>query len=193
MDGPSAAFRPLLRAQQQLLNFVAVVEQDSWTGESWTDRGDLATALTEFEGWHPQVRAILAAVDETFIWALFDRPSLERWSVGRTTLLGDACHPMLPFMAQGAAQAIEDGATLTACLAGTSQADIPTALQRYEQLRLPRASRVQAMSATNKTRFHLADGRDQDDRDAQMATGSTDWSNTAIAWIYGHDATKFEP
>jgi salicylate hydroxylase len=121
------------------------VEQDSWRGESWTDKGDVATALAEYEGWHPQVRGILAAVDETFIWALFDRPALKRWSVGRATLLGDACHPMLPFMAQGAAQAIEDGATLTACLAGTSRGDIPTALRRYEQLRLPRASRVQAM------------------------------------------------
>ena len=137
-----------------------------WTGESWTDKGDVATALAEYEGWHPQVRAILTAVDETYIWALFDRPPLERWSVGRTTLLGDACHPMLPFMAQGAAQAIEDGATLTACLARTSRADIPMALHRYEQLRLPRASRVQAGSATNKTRFHLADGPEQEERDA---------------------------
>jgi salicylate hydroxylase len=149
--------------------------------------------LAEFDGWHPQVRAIINAVDEMFIWALFDRPALERWSVGRTTLLGDACHPMLPFMAQGAAQAIEDGATLTACLAGTSRPAIPMALHRYEQLRLPRASRVQAMSAANKTRFHLADGSDREERDADMATGSTDWSKTAIAWIYEHDATKLEP
>jgi salicylate hydroxylase len=96
-------------------------------------------------------------------------------------------------MAQGAAQAIEDGAVLTACLAGSSRADIPMALHRYEQLRLPRASRLQAMSTTNKTRFHLPDGPDQEERDAQMATGSTDWSNTAIAWIYEHDATKLEP
>jgi salicylate hydroxylase len=128
-----------------------------------------------------------------YIWALFDRPPLERWSVGRTTLLGDACHPMLPFMAQGAAQAIEDGATLTACLARTSRADIPMALHRYEQLRLPRASRVQAGSAANKTRFHLPDGPEQEERDAQMATGSTDFSKTAIAWVLEHDATRLEP
>jgi 2-polyprenyl-6-methoxyphenol hydroxylase-like FAD-dependent oxidoreductase len=191
--GPGRHFVHYFVRHEQLLNFVAVVEQDSWTGESWTDKGDVATALAEYEGWHPQVRAIIAAVDETFIWALFDRPPLERWSVGRATLLGDACHPMLPFMAQGAAQAIEDGATLTACLVGTSRADIPTALHRYEQLRLPRASRVQAMSAANKTRFHLPDGREQRERDAQMATGSTDWSKTAIAWIYRHDATRLEP
>jgi salicylate hydroxylase len=191
--GPGRHFVHYFVRHEQLLNFVAVVEQDSWTGESWTDKGDVATALAEYEGWHPQVRAIIAAVDETFIWALFDRPPLERWSVGRTTLLGDACHPMLPFMAQGAAQAIEDGATLTACLVGTSRADIPMALHRYEQLRVPRASRVQAMSAANKTRFHLPDGPEQQERDAQMATGSTDWSKTAIAWIYRHDATRLEP
>ena len=191
--GPGRHFVHYFVRSEQLLNFVAIVEQDTWTGESWTDKGDVATALAEYEGWHPHVRAILSVVDETFIWALFDRPPLERWSVGRTTLLGDACHPMLPFMAQGAAQAIEDGATLTACLARTSRADIPTALHRYEQLRLPRASRVQAMSATNKTRFHLADGPEQEERDAEMATGSTDWSKTAIAWIYEHDATKLEP
>jgi salicylate hydroxylase len=191
--GPGRHFVHYFVRDEQLLNFVAVVEQGSWTGESWTDKGDVATALAEYEGWHSQVRAILAAVDETFIWALFDRPPLERWSVGRATLLGDACHPMLPFMAQGAAQAIEDGATLTACLLGTSRSEIPKALHRYEQLRLPRASHVQAMSATNKTRFHLPDGPEQQERDTQMATGSTDWSNTAIAWIYRHDATRLEP
>ena len=106
-----------------------------------------------------------------------------RPQLGRTTLLGDACHPTLTFMAQGAAQAIEGGAALTACLAGSSRADIPKALHRYEQLRLPRASRVQATSTANKKRFHLADGPEQEERDAQMATGSTDFSKTAIAWI----------
>jgi salicylate hydroxylase len=100
---------------------------------------------------------------------------------------------MLPFMAQGAAQAIEDGATLTACLARTSSEDIPAALRRYEQLRLPRASRVQALSAANKTRFHLPDGPEQQQRDAQMATGSTDFSKSAAAWIFEHDPTRLEP
>jgi salicylate hydroxylase len=190
--GPGRHFVHYFVRNKQMFNFVTAVEQDSWTGESWTDKVDVATALAEFDGWHPQVRAIIAAVDEVYIWALFDRPPLEHWSVGHTTLLGDACHPMLPFMAQGAAQAIEDGATLTACLARTSRADIPLALHHYEQLRLPRASRVQAGSAANKTRFHLPDGPEQEERDAQMATGSTDFSKSAIAWIYEHDPTKLE-
>jgi salicylate hydroxylase len=80
---------------------------------------------------------------------------MTRWSLGRVTLLGDACHAMLPFMAQGAAQAIENGATLAACLSKVASRDLPEAFCRYEALRLPRASRLQAMSEANKTRFHL--------------------------------------
>ena len=171
----------------RLVNFVAVIERDSWTRESWTDRGEVADALAAFTGWHEQVRAILRAVEETFIWALFDRSPLERWSKGRVTLLGDACHAMLPFMAQGAAQAIEDGATLAACLAGAN-ADVGEALRRYECLRIPRVSRIQALSTTNKTRFHLRDGPEQEARDAEMAGGSTDWSFQTVAWIYEYDA-----
>ena len=88
------------------------------------------------------------------------------------TLLGDACHPMLPFMAQGAAQAIEDGATLAACLTGSDPTTFPARCGATRPLRLPRASRVQAMSALNKTRFHLRDGPEQRQRDAEMASGS---------------------
>jgi salicylate hydroxylase len=116
---------------------------------------------------------------------------LERWSVGRVTLLGDACHAMLPFMAQGAAQAIEDGATLTACLVEAG-ADIPGALGRDERLRIPRTSRLQALSAGNKTRFHLPDGPEQRERDTQMASGATDWSFRVVAWIYEHDAAVLD-
>jgi salicylate hydroxylase len=165
---------------------------ESWQRESWTDRGSLADVMAAYEGWHPQVRAIIGAADETFIWALFDRTPLPRWSVGRVTLLGDSCHPMLPFMAQGAAQAIEDGATLAACLSKFGTRDIPETLKRYEALRLPRASRLQAMSALNKTRFHLPDGPEQQRRDLEMAGGSTDWSFSAIAPIYGHNAATLD-
>jgi salicylate hydroxylase len=186
--GPGRHFVHYYVSSGRLVNFVAVVEQDAWTRESWTDRGELADALAAFEGWHPQVHAILSAVDETFIWALFDRTPLERWSVGRVTLLGDACHAMLPFMAQGAAQAVEDGATLTACLAEAGT-DVPGALRRYERLRAPRATRIQALSTDNKRRWHLPDGTDQRQRDAKMSAGSTDFSFDNVAWIYQHDAT----
>jgi 2-polyprenyl-6-methoxyphenol hydroxylase-like FAD-dependent oxidoreductase len=88
-------------------------------------------------------------------------------------------------MAQGAAQAIEDGAALTACLVKAGS-DLADALRRYEQLRIPRTARLQALSADNKTRYHLPDGPEQRERDAQMATGV--WSVDAVRWIYGHDA-----
>jgi salicylate hydroxylase len=188
--GPGKHFVHYYVQAERLVNFVAVVEQDSWTRESWTDQGDVAAALAEYDGWHPQVRTILGSVDETFVWALFDRAPLERWSVGRVTLLGDACHPMLPFMAQGAAQAVEDAATLTACL--QREADVSSALELYERLRLPRASKIQGLSAANKIRFHLDDGPEQEKRDAQMASGSTDWSLKAVAWVYGHDAADID-
>jgi salicylate hydroxylase len=184
--GPHAHFVHYFVQQRRLVNFVAIFEQEEWTQESWTDRGEVSGALAAFAGWHPQLHEIMRAVDETFIWALFDRPPLPRWSKGRATLLGDACHPMLPFMAQGAAQGLEDGATLTACL--LHDADVPRALERYERLRLPRASKIQAMSSENKRRFHLPDGPDQEERDERMASGSTDFALKAVEWIYSHDA-----
>ena len=186
--GPGGHFVHYFVAGGRLVNFVAIMERDIWTRESWTDRGEVADALAAFAGWHPLVRAIIGAVDETFIWALFDRAPLARWSVGRVTLLGDACHAMLPFMAQGAVQAIEDGATLAACLRERGAGDVAPALQWYEALRLPRATRLQEMSRANKTRFHLPDGPEQQARDAQLAR-SGDRSVPAIGWLYGHDAS----
>jgi salicylate hydroxylase len=191
--GPGAHFVHYYVQQRRLVNFVAIVERESWTRESWTDRGEVADALAAYEGWHPQIHEILRSVDDTFIWALFDRPPLPRWSSGRVTLLGDACHAMLPFMAQGAAQALEDGATLTACLTHRGGDDhVPEALALYERLRLPRASRIQALSTLNKTRFHLPDGPEQRARDELMASGGTDFSIKAVEWIYGHDAAVIE-
>jgi salicylate hydroxylase len=174
--------------REDLVNFVAVLEVDAWTKESWSERGEVGDVLAAFRGWHPQVRAILSAVDETYLWGLFDRKPMARWSVGRVTLLGDSCHPMLPFKAQGAAQAIEDGATLAACLSDIGARDIPTALHRYEALRLARTARVQAESEVNKSRHDLPDGPAQEARDSEMARGGTDFSAQAMGWLYGHDA-----
>lgn len=182
--GPRSHFVHYFVAGGRLHNFVAVIERESWTRESWTDRGEVKDALAAFADWHPQVRAIIGAVDETFIWALHDRAPLERWSAGRVTLLGDACHAMLPFMAQGAAQSIEDGATLAACLTRLPPRD---ALQRYEAIRLPRATRLQEMSRANKTRFHLPDGPEQEARDAALRDAG-DRAIGNIGWLYAHDA-----
>jgi salicylate hydroxylase len=186
--GPDKHFVHYYVRNGQLLNFVAVIEQDTWTKESWTDRGDIADAIAAYKSWHPQLGGILQAADETFVWGLFERPPMPRWSVGRVTLLGDACHAMLPFMAQGAAQAIEDGVVLAACLAQRGKKDVADSLRRYEALRLPRTARVQAASTNNKARFHLPDGPAQVARDAEMATGATDFSLESVAWLYGHAA-----
>jgi salicylate hydroxylase len=172
----------------RMMNVVCVVEHGAWTSESWTDKGDVAEVLAAYEGWHPTVRGLIAAFPETFIWALHDRAPLPNWTRGRVTLLGDACHPMLPMMAQGAAQAIEDGAALASLLKATP-GDVPGALVRYEQVRKPRATRLQEASAANRVRFHLPDGPEQQKRDAAMAH-SGDRSFDNIAWLYDHDAAK---
>jgi salicylate hydroxylase len=190
--GPHKHFVHYFLRSGHLVNFVALVDQDSWTRESWSERANVADVLTAFEGWNQQVLSILGAVDEAFVWGLFARPPMEHWSAGRVTLLGDACHAMLPFWAQGAAQAIEDGAVLAVCLARIGGSDISQALRLYESLRLPRTSRVQAASRENKTRFHLPDGPQQRARDAQLGDASTDWFLKAIAWVYGHDAEAIE-
>jgi salicylate hydroxylase len=190
--GPGGHFVHYFVRNQRLVNFVAAVEQDTWTRESWTDRGDVSDALSAFAGWHPQLHEILRSVDVTFIWALFDRAPLPRWSSGRVTLLGDACHSMLPFMAQGAAQALEDGAALTSCLAQGEDRPIEKSLRLYETVRKPRASRLQSLSAANKTRFHLPDGSAHRERDGQMARGGTNFSIKAVDWIYAHDASVLD-
>jgi len=184
--GPHGHFVHYFVAGGRFLNFVAVSEQANWERESWTDRGSIDDARRCYEGWHPQIHTILNAVDETFKWALFDRAPLERWSVGRITLLGDACHPMLPYMAQGAAQAIEDGATLAACLEGISGTDIAPALARYEALRKPRTASIQAAARGNSVTFHLPDGPKQRERDATVKT--LGGLSPRRAAIFGFDA-----
>src|SRR5262245_4211766 len=182
--GPGGHFVHYFVSRGRLLNFVGWTEHDTWSREDWTDRATIRRALAAFEGWHSQVRRIIAAADTCFIWALFDRDPLPRWSIGRATLLGDACHPMYPFMAQGAAQAIEDGACLAACLADGGAGDPAEALRRYETLRQPRVTRLQEMSRANKTRFHLADGPAQAARDAEWASAA-DRAPEALRWLYG--------
>ena len=176
---------------KRLMNVVCIVEQGTWQSESWTDKGNVADVMARYEGWHPTVRGLIAAFPETFIWALHDRAPLPAWAQGRVALLGDACHPMLPMMAQGAAQAIEDGATLAALLS-QMKGDVPVALRRYEDLRKPRATRLQEASAVNRVRFHLPDGPEQEARDAAMANGG-DRSLDNIAWLYDHDAADTAP
>ncbi len=155
--GPGAHFVHYYVRGGTLVNFVGVVEREDWREESWSSRGEAADLRRDFAGWHPTVQRIVEAApeDACFRWALFDRDPLQRWSRGAVTLLGDACHPTLPFMAQGACMAIEDAAVLAACLSGCSRNDIPAALCRYEDLRRRRTAGIQAGSRRNASIYHL--------------------------------------
>ena len=172
----------------QSMNVVCIVEHGHWVRESWTDKGEVAEVLARYEGWHPTVRELISNFQETFIWALHDRAELPSWSVGRVMLLGDACHPMLPMMAQGAAQSVEDGAALAA-LFKAMPTDIAGVLASYEMVRKPRATRLQRASVANRKRFHLPDGEAQRARDEAMAT-SGDRSIANIGWLYAYDAAN---
>jgi salicylate hydroxylase len=185
--GPGGHLVHYFVSSGQLLNFVAVSEEGTWTREQWSDRGLISDAAKKYEGWHPQIATILNAVDETFKWALFDRDPFPEWTQGRVALLGDACHPMLPYMAQGAAQAIEDGAALAACLKHVAF-DIRSAFRAYVTLRKPRATEVQERSRANSTSFHLQDGPQQLERDHLFATRGVRGSPEAMNRLYGYDA-----
>ncbi|WP_295524273.1 FAD-dependent monooxygenase [uncultured Pseudacidovorax sp.] len=136
----------------QLMNFVGIVETDRWVAESWTQRGTHAKCHADFEGWHDDVHALIRHIDVPYRWALMARPALARWTQDRVTLLGDAAHPTLPFLAQGAAMAIEDGFVLGRALAEID--DAPEALHRYEAARLDRTTRIVEKSTENGRRFH---------------------------------------
>ncbi|MFT8245825.1 FAD-dependent monooxygenase [Roseomonas sp. BN140053] len=138
-----------------LLNLVAAVERDDWRVESWSERGTTAEIQADFALWHPDVQAIVREIDEPYKWALLGRAPMPRWSVGRVTLLGDACHPTLPFLAQGANMAIEDGMVLARAL--DAFPDVPEALRRYEEARRDRTAGIVRAADDNASRFHNPD------------------------------------
>jgi len=167
------------------INLVAVVPAGAWRTESWISEGSVDELGAEFAGWDDRVTQLAQAAPRAWLYALYDREPLDGWSSGRIALLGDAAHPMLPFFAQGAGQAIEDAAVLAACLARAQDGDAPAALARYQATRLKRASRVQRLSRGRPDRNHLPDGAEQRRRDAELA-GSDPVERDA--WLYDHDA-----
>ncbi len=138
----------------ELLNFVAFAERPAWTEEGWSIRSTVEELLAEFHDWHPAVRTFMAETPphNLFKWGLFDREPLETWSQGRITLLGDAAHPVLPFLGHGAVLAIEDAVVLGRVLAAS--ASIGEALQRYEKARMERAAFVVLESRKAGKQFH---------------------------------------
>ncbi len=145
----------------------ATTGQDSWTEESWTSPGDVNELRGFYKDFHPEARALLDACDSTLKSALYERDPMPQWSVGNVTLLGDACHPMLPFMAQGAGMAIEDAVVLGRALADVTHRDqVPSALVRYEHARKERTAKIQIGSRGNQW---------------MKGQGNADW-------VYGYDA-----
>jgi salicylate hydroxylase/6-hydroxynicotinate 3-monooxygenase len=134
--------------------------------ESWSAKGDVRELRAAFSGFHPQVERVLAACPDVHKWAIMDRDSLDRWTDGNVTLLGDACHPMTPYMAQGAAMAIEDAAVLSRCLDGVDRDGVAAAFRRFEASRKERTTRVQETSRAN---IWLRE-------------------RTDTSWVYGYDA-----
>lgn len=183
--GPGRHFVHYPISAGSLVNVVAIVPAGDWRDESWTAEGAIADLQREFEGWDPRLQQLIASASQTRRWALFDREPIERYASGRLALLGDAAHPMLPFFAQGSAQAVEDAVVLADCLRGVGSSDAAQALLRFDALRRPRASRVQTMSRGRELRNHLPDGPAQQERDAQFAGGAPLRDS---AWLYGHEA-----
>jgi salicylate hydroxylase len=169
------------------LNLVCISPEDSWDTESWTEQGTMEDLYSRFEGWSPEFLSLLGRVEEpVFRWALYDREPLEQWGIGTTTLLGDACHPMLPFMAQGSCQAIEDAVVLARCLSDENTSDAANALRRYEDARQGRTAQVQTSSLMNRDLFHMVDGQEQKDRDLIFSISPPGMS--ILDWVYEYDA-----
>lgn len=129
--------------------FVTSTPEPDFEVESWSAKGDLDVMRDAYRDFHPTVRAVLDACPDVHKWALFERDPLPKWSSNRVTLLGDACHPMTPYMAQGASSAIEDAAILSRCFEGVPETDVTSALQRYENTRKDRTARIQQISRLN--------------------------------------------
>jgi len=155
--GPGRTFSRYKVRQRTLVNYVAFSERGEWAEEGWSIPADISEVMNEFSDFAPEVQQILAATpaDQCYKWGLFDRRPLPHWTKGRTTLLGDAGHPMTPFLAQGAVMAIEDGMILARAFAAAS--DWPEALERYEAARRERGTFVMLESHVNARRMYSRD------------------------------------
>jgi salicylate hydroxylase len=166
--GPSKHFLVFPVRHGQMINYVGFVPADEEMKESWSAAGDPGVLRKEFEGWDARIGSVLKQVDKTFRWALYDREPLPTWTKGRLTLLGDAAHPMLPHLGQGANQSIEDGMALATILGRVDSAVVPAALLAYERLRRERVAQVQLGARKHGLRVDSAYA-DLAVRDAELA------------------------
>ena len=154
--GPSKHFLVFPVRHGTMINYVGFVPTDEEMKESWSAPGDPKILRREFEGWDSRICAVLEQVDKTYRWALYDREPLPTWTKGRLALLGDAAHPMLPHLGQGANQAVEDGMALATLLAHVDTIGVPAALMAYDRLRRERVAEVQLGARQNGLRLDSA-------------------------------------
>ncbi len=171
-----------------VLNFVGALERTDWQIESWSARGTTEELAADYRGWHEDIQTLIHNIPVPHKWALMVRPPMPRWTVGRVTLLGDACHSMVPFLAQGAVMAMEDGLILARALTELD-GDVASRLARYEEARRERTRRAVEGSADNIARFH--------DRALADPVGARqyverEWAGHNVAsryeWLFRYDA-----
>ena len=177
-----------------LVNLVCHYDDEGYTHESWVARCEAGEVRERYAGWHESLHELFAATDTWYKWALYDRDPIERWTDRRVTLLGDAAHPMLPYLGQGACQTLEDGYVLAAALA--SESDPGAALELYERSRRPRANRVVLTARERGGDNHLVSPMAARRRDLTIAVrrrmGRNDPEGRGAAWIPRYDATSPE-
>src|SRR5581483_1541294 len=166
----------------QLINMVAFVPTDTESEESWSAPGDLKALAAEYAGWARPVQDTINALDETFRWGIYDRAPLPYWSTRRVTLMGDAAHPMVPHVGQGAGQSIEDAITLAVLLEGCAASEVAARLKSYEALRLGRTSRVQALARAAGKLY-----RSELEYPSEKAERLREWMAQG-QWVFAHDA-----
>lgn len=166
----------------EVLNFVGIPERAQWEEESWTQRRPWEELKADYAGWHPKVQSIIDSADrnECYRWALNNRRPIFNWSTQRATLLGDAAHPTLPFLAQGAVMAIEDAAVLARCLEGS--ASVPDAVDLYQRNRMVRTARIVEKSTEHGGLYHIVDAEQM-----KRTFAARNPAKERSEWLYNYD------
>jgi len=174
----------------KLMNMVGTVERPDWKVESWTVEGTTEECLNDYSGWHEDVQSLIKSAPKLLKWAFGERVPMKKWSKNRISLMGDACHPTLPFLAQGAVMAIEDAVVLSRCLE-QYYSNLETALLVYEQSRSERTCKTVTEARKNTDRFHSAElvTRERAEKYLQKEMGEAP-IHDRYNWLYQYDSTS---
>lgn len=171
----------------EIVNLVGCVEYEDWDEESWTTKRPWVELKEDFTGWNDEVQGLIDAADrdECYRWAMNNRPPVENWSTDHVTLMGDAAHPTLPYMAQGGAMAIEDGMIFARAM--TQESDVTKAIQLYQRNRLERTSRIVNESSANRALFHLPSSEA-----LKEAFAKRNMNGERNSWLFSYDPVTVE-